>query len=152
MSSYFDESFVFINCKVKDDKDLISKLSNELYKKNIVKKEFEEQVLKRESIYPTGLECGTINVAIPHTDSEFVNEGRIAVAVLENPIKFKKMDNPDEEVEVSIVLMLAVSEQKAQIGLLQQIFALIQNQEQLKKIINSDDKFEVIKLIREYIN
>ena len=88
----------------------------------------------------------------PHSDHEYVNEGRISIAILENPVKFHKMDEPEEEIDVSIVIMLSIAEPKAHMDLLQKLFAFIQEQEVLEKIVKMDSREEVIQAVKEYIN
>lgn len=152
IESYFDENLVINNLDVNSKEEALEYLSKILINNNIVKKEYLSKILEREVEYPTGLELGNINVAIPHTDSVYVNKGKILFAVLKNPIKFKKMDNPDVDIEVSIILMLAVSEPKAQIEILQKIFSFIQNQKLLLDIIKIKDKTKLVEILRKEID
>lgn len=151
-NSYFDEDLVFIKDNSKTKEEVITKLANNLYKNGIVKETFLEKILEREKDYPTGLDLSGINVAIPHSDHEYVNEGRVSIAILENPVKFHKMDEPEEEIDVSIVIMLSIAEPKAHMDLLQKLFAFIQEQEVLEKIVKMDSREEVIQSVKEYIN
>jgi len=68
-------------------------------------------------------------VAIPHADICHVNEAAICVAVLKTPAPFRAMDEPDNDVPVSLVIMLALTEAHGHIEMLQRIVKLIQNQE-----------------------
>ena len=53
--------------------------------------------MKRESVYPTGLPVGEINVAIPHTDPEHVNNAAICLGILEKPVTFNVMGMEEKQ-------------------------------------------------------
>lgn len=148
-SNYFDSKLVFTGLEANSYEEVLSYLSNILLERQIVKEEFPTKILEREKDYPTGLECGEINVAVPHSDHIYVNESKIVFATLKNPVMFNKMDEPADEVPVSIVIMLVVAESKAHIELLQQVFGAIQNQDLLKELLstcNHDELSELIKI------
>ena len=148
MECYLDKDLIFKNLAAENSKDAIETMATELYKKGLVKKEYINEVMSREEIYPTGLYTGEINVAIPHCDYQFVNKKSIAVGILENPIKFKKMDEPSEDVDISIIIMLAIDEPDNHIAYLTKVFGLVQNQELLNRLYSSNDE-EILKILNE---
>lgn len=148
MECYLDKDLIFKNLAAENSKDAIETMASELYKKGLVKKEYINEVMSREEIYPTGLYTGEINVAIPHCDYQFVNEKSIAVGILEKPIKFKKMDEPSEDVDISIIIMLAIDEPDNHISYLTKVFGLVQNQELLNRLYSSNDE-EILKILNE---
>ena len=62
---------------------------------------------EREQLYPTGLQLETTGVALPHADSHYVKRSAIAVATLLEPVTFRKMGDPAQDVSVRAVFMLA---------------------------------------------
>lgn len=148
MECYLDKELIFKNLAAENSKDAIETMARELYKKGLVKKEYVDEILAREEIYPTGLYTGEINVAIPHCDYQFVNTKSIAVGILEKPIKFKKMDEPSEDVDISIIIMLAIDEPDNHIAYLTKVFGLVQNQELLNRLYSSNDE-EILKILNE---
>lgn len=150
-NNYFDSDLVFTDFEADKYEDVLSKLSNILVEREIVKDEYPEKILEREHNYPTGLECGEINVAVPHSDHVYVNEGRVAVAILKHPVMFNKMDEPSDEIPVSIVFMLVVAEPKAHLELLQKVFGAIQSQELLKQMLVIKDRQELTNLIKNNV-
>ncbi len=148
MECYLDKELIFKNLAAENSKDAIEIMASELYKKGLVKKEYIDEILAREEIYPTGLYTGEINVAIPHCDYQFVNKKSIAVGILEKPIKFKKMDEPSEDVDISIIIMLAIDEPDNHISYLTKVFGLVQNQELLNRLYSSNDE-EILKILNE---
>lgn len=148
MECYLDKDLIFKNLAAENSKDAIEIMATELYKKGLVKKEYINEVMSREEIYPTGLYTGEINVAIPHCDYQFVNKKSIAVGILEKPIKFKKMDEPSEDVDISIIIMLAIDEPDNHIAYLTKVFGLVQNQDLLNRLYSSNDE-EILKILNE---
>ena len=148
MECYLDKDLIFKNLSAKDSKSAINIMASELFEKGLVKEDYINEVISREEVYPTGLYTGDINVAIPHCDYQFVNKKSIAVGILERPIKFKKMDEPSEDVEVSIIIMLAIDEPDNHIAYLTKVFQLVQNQDVLKKIYSSNDD-QILEILNE---
>ena len=68
--------------------EILLEMAELLKNKGFVKETYGEALLQREKEYPTGLETGETNVAIPHVDIKHVNSAAIAVGILEKPIEF----------------------------------------------------------------
>ena len=81
-----------------------------LYSEGYVKKEFLAEVKKRERNYPTGLQMGNNNIALPHVDACYVQKNALVICKLKRPIKFKRMDENSQEIEVKIVFFLIISD------------------------------------------
>ena len=82
-----------IHVKADRKEDVIWKLYEKLLQNGKVKENFYEAVLEREREYPTGLKFEKWEVAIPHVSPEYVLESTIAIAVLDEPVEFKRMMN-----------------------------------------------------------
>jgi len=95
--------------------------------------------LEREQKFPTGLYLGDINVAIPHADIKYANKSGIAIVVLRNPVKFKRMDNPSEEIPVHIIFLLVIVQPDEYVKFLSKLTSAFGNQEFLSKIVKSED-------------
>ncbi len=105
----FNESLILEFDKPMTDREVLSAMTDYLCEKGIVKDTYKQAILEREQSFPTGLKTGGINVAIPHADICHVNEAAICVAVLKTPAPFRAMDEPDNDVPVSLVIMLALT-------------------------------------------
>lgn len=148
MECYLDKDLIFKNIFSEDSESVIKIMASKLHEKGLVKESYVSEILSREEVYPTGLYTGDINVAIPHCDYQYVNEKSIAVGILKKPIKFKKMDDPSEDVDISIIIMLAIDEPNNHISYLTKVFQLVQNQELLKRLYSSDDE-EILRILNE---
>lgn len=151
MGLILDENLIFTNINYKDKNDVLNFLSEKLLKQGYVRPGYPKGIIAREQQYPTGLPSQGIGIAIPHTDNDLVNETSVAIGVLENPVIFQSMEDPSVELNIHIVIMLAIKEPHGQIEMLQKIIAIIQNVELTEKITKANDSKEVLALIEPYI-
>lgn len=127
--------------------EVLRQLASKLYENNLVKKEFLESIIQREQEYPTGLPSSYPLIAIPHTDYSLVNSTSIVVATLKKPVDFYSMENPKEVLGVSIVIMLAISEPKGQINMLQKIVEIISDEKFRCLIVGAKNENELATII-----
>lgn len=142
-----DKNLFYTNLKAENSHELLEVMGSNLIKQGYVKEAFTESIIQREAIYPTGLPAGRISIAIPHTDNEMVNTTTISVATLEKPVLFKSMAEPTEDIEVAIVFMLAISEPKGQLEILQKVMDIIQDTEFKETILNVETNAELLEVI-----
>lgn len=144
---FIEEQNIFLNFKAKDSIEALELISDSLYESNIVKESFKNAIIEREKHFSTGLQGSTYGIAIPHTDAEHVIRESVAVAVLEQPVSFTHMGTENQQVPVEIIFTLAIKEPENQLVMLQKLMELIQNDEVLKTIRNSDNKKEVAEVL-----
>ena len=140
ISFTIDESLILIKESAQTREAIIRKLGNLLFKQGFVKDTYTQAVIDREKVFPTGLPARKAGVAIPHTDTEHVIKPAIAIATLENPVSFNMMGSPDNEIQVEIVIMLAVHDAKLVVPTLRKIIFILENDEALLAIKNADSK------------
>lgn len=140
----FSERLVFTGLEFSTDLEALKYLASELVDQNYVTDEFPKAVVAREQKYPTGLPYEGIRIAIPHADSKYVNHTAIAIGILKKPVQFSSMDDFNKKLDVGIIVMLAMKEPHGQIEMLQKIVELIQNQELVKTISESESKEEIV--------
>jgi len=138
------EDLILLNYEAESKEELLQKLSNILKEKGYVKDSFEEGVMKREIIYPTGLNTNGVKVAIPHTDSIHVLKPAILVALLKEPVCFKEMGNGINDVEAKLIFMLAVKDPSLQVETLSKLMSILSDKDKLLSIYKSTTNTEVI--------
>ena len=143
------KDLIFVDLNGKTSEDVLSSLVDYLVATNIVMPEYKTAILEREAEYPTGIYTDGVNVAIPHADYQVVNEDAIAVAVLKEPVKFARMEDPDSLIDVSIVIMLAIVEPHGHIEKLAKVSDLVMNQELLSKVVQCSGKDEIYDLLMD---
>jgi len=105
--------------------EALKRLSKILVERGYADQKLPEAVVEREKEFPTGLELkGNVNVAIPHADAKYVHKPAIVVAKLSKPVKFQHMVDK-KEIEVEVVLLLALNDPHKQIQTLQRLASAI---------------------------
>lgn len=145
----FDPELILLLDGVKDYQMAESDLANRLVKLGYAKDSYPQAIAEREIVYPTGLDVGGINAAMPHCDISNVNRAAICVGVLKNPVEWRRMDDQDATCKVSFVIMLALKEAHAHLDMLQKVVALIQDQGLMTKIVAAANTNEVYQLVGE---
>ncbi|MCC0634366.1 MULTISPECIES: PTS sugar transporter subunit IIA [unclassified Clostridioides] len=138
---------ISLGLEANDYESIIRELGNKMYQKKYVKNTYINAVLEREKTLPTGLNIGEMCVAIPHTDSQHVNESNVAVGILKNPVKFNSMIDPTDNLDVELVFLLAVKNPDSQVKLLKDLMSVFQNIKLLRDIKNASTKEEVAELL-----
>ena len=133
--------------------DVIQQLGNILYELGCVKDNFVEATLAREVKDPTGLVLeGDINAAIPHVEPEYVRKSAMGFATLKKPVVFHQMDEPDQEIPVQLVIMLAV-EKKEHVFMLQQVSEIIlQHPETIQRLMRAAKAEEILSILKDVEN
>lgn len=134
-----------LNCKSRDE--AIGLMADLLTEHGVVKPSFKGAVIERESNFATGLDVGSICVAIPHTDREHVIKDAIGIATLNTPVTFMAMGTDNDPVNVRIIIMLAIASNDKQIDTLQQVIELIQDSSVLEGIINAENPEKLLSVL-----
>lgn len=142
-----DLDLIELNMEAATAEEIIQRLGELMVAKQYVKTSYINAVLEREKSLPTGLALGDFCVAIPHTDSVHVNQSTIAIACLKQAALFQSMINPQEQLKVELVFLLAVRDPNSQVQLLKNLMAVFQNKELLLQIRNAASKREVSSLL-----
>ena len=145
---YFNESIILLDLVGNTKEEVLSTMAKNLEEKGLVKESFKNAVIAREQEYATGLPTMGVSVAIPHTDPEHVIKKAISVAVLKEPVTFGVMGGDSSETTpVKLVFMMAMDEADSQLGLLQRLMQIFQDEEVLLSLANEKDEKKVIELL-----
>jgi PTS system galactitol-specific IIA component len=145
------EDLVVVPMRVESAADAITRLGTRLQAGGFVRDSWIRAALEREKTFATGLPTAQIGVAIPHADVEHVQEQAIAVGVLEEPVEFGEMGNPDSTVPVRIVCALAVTQSERLVTLLQRLVDMFQSPGVLGQIAEAGDPVEIVEIFDHYI-
>ena len=101
---------VLINVEANSSGEVIRLLTELLAKNGYVKNEYADVVINREKEYPTGIPTGGLEVAIPHGFADdCVLSPTVGAATLAYPVVFRNMFDPDMELPVKMVFLIALS-------------------------------------------
>ncbi|OOE12606.1 PTS 2-O-a-mannosyl-D-glycerate transporter subunit IIABC [Fictibacillus arsenicus] len=103
--------------------------------------EFYRAVMDRESLSPTGFEGG---LAIPHGKSSAVKEAVFAVATLERPIGDWESVDPENQVELVILLAIPKNEEgSTHLSLLSELVTRLSNEEYKNNLLQAQTNQEL---------
>ena len=142
---------ILVNETAQNSEEIIRRLGELLYNNKYVKSTYIQAVLDREKEFPTGLQTTTIGFAIPHSDAKHVRKSTIAVATLDVPVIFKAMDNPEADILVTIVMMLAISDPKRVVDTLTKVISILEYEATINKIIKASTKQEIQEAVSDHI-
>lgn len=139
----FNEGLVTCNLEAPDSLTVINHLAGRLAEQGLVSTDYGRLTYERECEHPTGLPTKPFCIAFPHADATGVNQSALAVALLKTPVLFKNMADPDEDLEVHIVLMLANKSPEEQIQTLRNLAMLFGEPEKLSELRDQSNPQEV---------
>ena len=105
----------------------IRALARALHRAGRVKDTFEAAAVARERRSPTGLPFEGGAVALPHAEPEHVVAPALAVATLARPAKFREMGSPATQLEVSLVVMPALTAKEQAAAGLARVIEMLQD-------------------------
>ena len=145
----FDESLVRIIEEPLSREEVERRLADVLHDAGYVHESYRSAILEREKNFPTGLFAGRVNVAIPHCDVENVKAGALCVGVLRHPATWSRMEDKSAQCEVSLVVMLALTDPKDHLETLRKVIGLVQDQDLAERVVASSTSVEVYGLLRD---
>lgn len=142
-----DTTIVGLECA--DALQAIEALGKLLKDQGFVEDGYVEDVIARERTFPTGLPSDPYPVALPHADPDHVVRTGLALAILKEPVAFAEMGSDgSRSVNVRIVLMMAIKEQKNQVELLRTIVQALQSPDMLAKLIAAKQPAEAVRTFK----
>ncbi len=145
---YLNESIILLDLEGNTKEEILTSMASNLQNLGLVKETFKDAVIAREKEYATGLPTMGVSVAIPHTDPEHVIKKAISVAVLKETVDFGVMGGDESETTpVKLVFMMAMDEADSQLGLLQKLMQIFQDEEVLLSLANEKNESKIIELL-----
>ena len=148
LASTINPEAIALGVTASTGEEVIRLLAGRLEKLGYVRPTYADAVVTREAKMPTGLPVGRdANVAVPHTDPQHVIRPGVAVATLARPVAFASMEDPDEDVLVGLVFMLAINDKDRQIDMLQQIMEIVQSPEKIDALMRTAESRDVFEIL-----
>lgn len=142
----------FVNFEATDRFDLFSQLERMLIGQGYIKESWHDAILAREEAYPTGLDCGTIQVAIPHVDPEHIVTPYIAVMKLAHPVEFEGMGGMPAVQAQLVVNLGLLGHEDAQVKVLQALMQLFLDARATKEIMSQSTPDDLLKALVKHIS
>lgn len=143
-TNFLSREDIFTGLTLRSSSEVIGQLADHLLRRGKVHPSYRHAVEQRELEMPTGLplEDG-LAVAVPHTDPHHVIASGAAVATLREPVTFRSMDDPDKELPVRLVFMLALRNKEEQLEMLSAIGRLIQDNKTLQSLCEATESGQI---------
>ncbi|XCY70005.1 PTS sugar transporter subunit IIA [Streptococcus iniae] len=147
-----DELLFLQVSEIKEKMRALTFLSQQLTQQGYVTEGFTDAIIAREAVFPTGLQFEDYGVAIPHTDSDYVRETKIAIMTLKEPVPFIQMTTENQTVEVRVIIMLAIKDAHTQLDMLQRIIGFLQDPETVSTLLSysAEQKEDVLQLLSHF--
>jgi PTS system galactitol-specific IIA component len=141
------EDLVLLGVAGETRDEVLRNIAQVIMDKGIAKSTFYEALIERENAYPTGLPIGEINVAIPHTYPEHINEVAITIAIPAKPVVFRNMGDREEEILVSVILCLTMRKMDDNVKLLPSLMGFFADEDNLRALLACKTPAEVVALV-----
>ncbi len=144
LARYLDPRALCLRISARTAGEVIAQLAGRLEEIGVVKPSYRAAAISREAAIPTGLPLAPdFAVAVPHTDREHVLRPGFALGTLTEPVPFRSMENPDEELPVRVVFALAITDKNEQIEMLQAVAELLQDPPIIRGIADAASASEI---------
>lgn len=118
--------------------DLFKEIGARLIDAKVAKSSFIEALITREAAYPTGLDFGHIQVALPHADCDHILHPGFLLVRHAHPITFQAMGDANTPVITQCSLWPLVRDPNTQVETLGKLIELFQDPGQANILINGD--------------
>lgn len=145
------EDYVIMGAVAPDAEAIISDLAARLHTHGAVDAGYGDATIAREKGHPTGLPTRPFPIAIPHADAVGVNRSALAVACMAEPVVFLNMGDPDEELAVEIVLLLANNSPEEQVRALQNLATVFGEPEKLAELRGLSTPAQIVAWLKREI-
>jgi PTS system galactitol-specific IIA component len=137
--AFFRRDLCWAGLQAQDAAEVMRTLSRALLARGLVRPTFEAAVLAREAESPTGLPLSGRKVALPHADPEHVIAPAVALCTLGRPLPFREMGNPESELQVELVAMLALPDHESAQTELVRLIESFQETDHLDRLCTAPD-------------
>ena len=138
----FSPEFIFTDLEVKTKEECLKIMSQAMEEKHVVTENFYDSVMDRESKTTTTIGNG---VSLPHGSPTAVNESKVGIAILKNPIMW---DNEQVQVVFLLAFRLSTRDEISRIQMFyKEYVTLIDSEEKLEKLKSMKSNIELYKYL-----
>lgn len=135
-----------LNVEVMDWEDAVYKGAKMLLDKDYITKKYIDGILNKVKEIGPYIVIAP-GIALPHARPEDgVKKLSMSIMTLKNPIEFGNEDNDP----VKLLITLAAIDNETHLKALSQLMGLLNDSDDVKKIINAEDKQEILKILEKY--
>ena len=132
----------------RDYKQLYKEINEQLQCIDYVENDFLTALCQREQEYPTGIEGGNINIALPHVDACYVKQNALFIYRLAEEIPFVRMDDHQRKVEVRLVFLLLIHDLEFHVKAISELTRIWTNDDIMKGLLSVETKTELVRMLK----
>lgn len=147
----FRKELINIEVVAETKEELFEVVAKDLKKYGFVNDGYLRAITMREQEFPTGLITKYLNVALPHSDTEYVDKPFIYVARLKNDfLTFKQMGD-NQELKVRDFFFLGIKDASKQVNLLSYLMDLFTDEDFMTEYHEADRNEKIYNIINKFI-
>lgn len=126
--------------------ELFKIISEDLSRKGLVKETYLESLLEREANFPTGLVTQHLNIGMPHTDVEHIEEPFMYIVRNNSDLDNKQMGD-NSAMKTRDFFFLGIKDPSKQVGLLSELMELFMDKAFVDqfKAKNGEEIYQLLK-------
>nr|WP_253295891.1 PTS sugar transporter subunit IIA [Enterococcus raffinosus] len=146
----FDKQLISLEVEGESEEQVFEHVAEHLKDLGFVNEGYLKGITTREQKFPTGLITQYLNIALPHSDPEYIEKPFVYIARLKNKVKVKQMGD-SQEMDVKNLFFLGIKDPKGQVGLLQAFMELFMKEEFVQAFKQEQDKQNIYQLFTQNI-
>ncbi|MEG0783763.1 PTS sugar transporter subunit IIA, partial [Carnobacterium sp.] len=127
-----------LQVQANSEEELFAVIAERLLELGYVYSDYLTGITLRERNFPTGLITQHLNIALPHSDTEYVKKPFIYIVRLKQPVIVRQMGD-NQEMLVKDIFFLGIKEPTKQVGLLQLLITLFQEEAFMEALQNVEE-------------
>ncbi|WP_157454464.1 PTS sugar transporter subunit IIA [Carnobacterium maltaromaticum] len=134
----FQPELIDLQVQANSEEELFAVIAERLLELGYVYSDYLTGITLRERNFPTGLITQHLNIALPHSDTEYVKKPFIYIVRLKQPVIVRQMGD-NQEMLVKDIFFLGIKEPTKQVGLLQLLIMLFQEEAFMEALKNVEE-------------
>ena len=134
----FQPELIDLQVQANSEEELYAVIAERLLELGYVYSDYLTGITLRERNFPTGLITQHLNIALPHSDTEYVKKPFIYIVRLKQPVIVRQMGD-NQEMLVKDIFFLGIKEPTKQVGLLQLLITLFQEEAFMEALQNVEE-------------
>lgn len=134
----FQPELIDLQVQANSEEELFAVIAERLLELGYVYSDYLTGITLRERNFPTGLITKHLNIALPHSDTEYVKKPFIYIVRLKQPVIVRQMGD-NQEILVKDIFFLGIKEPTKQVGLLQLLITLFQEEAFMEALQNVEE-------------
>ena len=152
-STFVDTRLVTFDLAASTWQDVVRQLAANAQDFGYVTDGYADDVIAREELYPTGLPCDGLGVAVPHAmTQEHVLAPTIAYARLKEPVAFKEMGDGEHDVNVEAVFLLVAKGEKGTLQVLQDLVLMLSDADSRNRLKAASTPEQLVGVLDERLS